>query len=251
MKTCVTVTCDNAYINYAIALLNSCKRNISGHVDVILRYVCEESPPDILHCFDMLIEDNQPRCTTRKILGGGFDSMHSRNQTNSGTDKLVSEKQLYCTHSKYKNCLEAFDMGYNRVIVTDADTIIRRDITTHPIMGISYDIAMKKTNAFPSYGYTHQHVFEEGFFIINNTAASHQLMNRVVNKLDAEKKSNEIHMDSDTLLIGNEIHTGDYEYTELPEELKDEDCKDSSYVWSGRAGAKETQIYLQEVNAYL
>lgn len=250
-KTCLITTSDDTYLKYTTPLINSCNSILGDKVDLMLRYVSTK-PLDnhIRDKVDIVIEETNALCTKRTHFGGGFDSEHPRNTSSSIRDKLVSKRQLYCIHSKYMNCKLGFNMGYDRIIISDADTIIRRDILEHSGMSNECDMMMKKTVAGKRNGYKYPHVFEEGFFVIYNNINSNRFIDKILDGLDNETTQGTIHVDSDTILIGNLLHEEDYNYAELPEELKDETLRDSSYVWSGRGSSKTSSAYLREVERY-
>ena len=201
-----------------------------------------------------VIIDAQYRSGVRNIFAGGFDYCHPRNTSSNIRYKFISEKHLWCVHSKYKNCLDMLNRGYQRVIVSDADTIILKNIYTHPVMNEPYDMLMRispHVNANTDIVYKYETVFEEGFFIVRNTTHTRALMTSVCDNLENDVANKCVHIDSDTVHLGLALHsTNDINVVTLPPEMKDELLNSESYVWSGRAGAKDNVVYKEMACKY-
>lgn len=252
MKTCLIVGSDINYIDYAEVLIKSCKEHSPG-VETIYRYINNTYKKSLEDYADEVIFDKCMLSEKRSIVGGGFDINHPRNKSKNIIDRMVSPKRLYCTHVKYANCKYALACGYDRVIVSDADTIIRGDLLTalDKERFNNCDIVMKPTVSRRTHEYNFDSVYEEGFFVVNNTVRSNYFIDVVMSQLQKQNDNKTIHLDSDTIIIGNMLNTNkDIRLTELPVCLKDEKLNDKSIVWSGRAGAKDNYKYKNVMSQY-
>ena len=169
-------------------------------------------------------------------------------------DRMVSPKRLYCTHVKYANCKYALACGYDRVIISDADTIIRDNlmIALDKDRFNNCDIVMKPTTSLRTYEYNFDKVYEEGFFVVNNTEGGRYFIDEIIKQLSNHNENKTVHLDSDTIIIGNMLNTDkSIKLTELPTCLKDEKLNDKSIVWSGRAGAKVNYKFKNAMKPYI
>lgn len=252
MKTCLITGSDFNYIKYAKALIRSCKEH-APCIDTIYRYIAKEPTETVEQYADEIIFDKCMLSEKRSIARGKFDIDHPKNKSNNILDRLISPKSLYCTHVKYSNCKYALMSGYDRVIVSDADTIIRGDVSRALDRDRfnSCDIAMKMTTSLVTNEYNFNVCYEEGFFVVNNTTRSNEFIDEILLQLKKQNQNNTIHVDSDTIIIGNILNKGDsINIVELPACLKDEKLNDKSLVWSGRGGAKDNIKFTTVVDRY-
>ncbi len=253
MKTCLIVASDLNYINYAEALIKSCKKH-SPDVETIYRYVNNTYKKTLEDFADEVIFDRCTLSEKRSIIGGGFDINHPRNKSKNIMDRMISPKRLYCTHVKFSNCKYALSCGFERVIVSDADTIIRGDLLSalDKDRFNNCDIIMKPTQSQRTHEYNFDQVYEEGFFVVNNTVKSTRFIEDILSQLKKHNENKTIHLDSDTIIIGNMLNKdNNIKLTELPTCLKDEKLNDKSIVWSGRAGAKDNYKFKNVMSQYI
>jgi hypothetical protein len=252
-KIVLCVASDINYQNNSIALINSVIKN-NHNIDVFYRFV---DNCDLDHNFNngrvTVLNDVKKLNTKKTYIVQGFDIANETYKNIS--NRLVSEKLLYCVHAKYINVLEMIEKGYEYIIISDADMIVRKSLNGLIDEIKDYDILFKHGNTsnffVNKFKLPNKIVFEEGFFIVKNNINTKEFFTKLVKTIEESKIAGTYHLDIDTFEVINLVNTlKNISVGELDYIYKDFYLKDESIVWSGQSGNKNSDKFKDEQSKY-
>jgi len=242
----VGITTDINYYKHAKVLIESILRHNS---DIDISYKCIGFTPDIeFHKSIKTYIDMTPLSRKKTFLMKGVDVLHPR--MSSLRNRMCSEQMLYTVHDKYWHLLYLLQQGYKKIIITDADCIVRGNITEiFESLGDS-DISMQfHRGSTPYIG--NKVVLSEGFIVCQNNKNVEAFFKRVTEAIIKAKKDSVYDIDTDTEVIVRLHEQRIIKVRELPIKYKDsKDLSSTSIIWSGQGATKSFSRYIDEAVKY-
>lgn len=255
-KWVVCASSNDAYFSHLLSLIISFGKNNDGIFSVRAVNMSKENINRLKSIpYVRIKEDNSKLSRKKNILSRGVDGLHPR--MNSLRARLCSEDHCYCAHSKFKNAVELLNEGFEKVLILDADTIIRKKIDSLFDMVDDYDLAVDFSKVGPGCIIPEgQLSFKEGLMLIKNTEICRGFFKKINLKLDQlrSSRSSLYDIDSDHILMAHffEKIKNEIRIKRIPSTYKDTDFKDESHMWSGKGDRKtSSKKYIQLKNYYL
>lgn len=251
------VTCassNDAYFKHLLSLVKSFRENNDG---IFVARAVNMSSNNVakLNLIPRVIvlKDDPPLSSKKDILSRGVDGLHPRMK--SLRARLCSEEHCYCAHSKFKNAVELLDQGFERVLVLDADTIVRKKIDSIFLMVDDCDLAVEFSESQKGCILPEgQTAFKEGLMMIKNTKICKDFFRKVSEKLEQSRisKSRLYDIDSDHILMAHffEKIKHNIKVKKISKLYKDTDFKSESYMWSGKGDRKKKDKKYIELEDY-
>tara|TARA_Y100000361_G_scaffold9552_2_gene7692 strand:- start:3430 stop:4212 length:783 start_codon:yes stop_codon:yes gene_type:complete len=255
-KWVVCTSSNDDYFPHLLSLINSFGENNDGTFLVRAVNMSKENINRLKSIpYVQIREDNLKLSRKKDILSRGVDGLHPR--MNSLRTRLCSEDHCYCAHSKFKNAAELLSEGFEKVLILDADTIIRKNIDPLFDMVDDCDLAIDFSKVgrgciLPE----GQLSFKEGLMLIKNTEICRIFFKKINLRLDQLRRSRSslYDIDSDHVLMAHffEKIKNKIRIKKIPKTYKDTDFKDESHMWSGKGDRKtSSEKYVQLKNYYL
>jgi len=242
----VGITTDINYYKHAKVLIKSI---LCHNSNIDISYKCVGFTPDIeFHKSVKTYIDMTPLSKKKTFLMKGVDIMHPR--MSSLRNRMCSEQMVYTVHDKYWHLLYLLQQGYEKIIITDADCIVRGDLTEIFENLDGNDLSMQfHRGSTPYIG--NKVVLSEGFIVCRNNKTVELFFKRVTEELVKAKKENRYDIDTDTEVIVLLHEQGIIKVKDLPIKYKDsKNLYNTSIVWSGQGATKSAPLYINEALKY-
>lgn len=255
----VTILCvsDREYLPILEPLIISLERNSGLKFELRVRLINCEQVPVWLSGYDVIQDDTELSTKRDKMIADGYllneGVMVQRKSRIKTARWLYSDLMAYCVNKKFDDICDLLDDKDNEIIIyLDADTIVRKHLTTLLHMLQDVDILIRSTTGNADKKITEPHgvLYHIGMMLINNNKKS-RMFYRTLN--ERIKEGNFYDWDADQIQFSNCVKMYENEITiqNIPETYKDEKMDDMSHVWCGASTGKiSNDKYLKEMNEY-
>lgn len=252
----IICSCDSSYFNHMIVLVRSIIKHTKFNKIIIRGIHLTDKEINMINSYPVeFIDDRVQLPTKRTLVCKGIDANHPR--MGSLRSRLVSPRTCYAVHSKFYNA-DLFLNKYANVLILDADTIIRDDLTSMLDLLTNHDIAISHRSRNPggilpvSYP-----IFKEGVMLLRSCTpikVFFKLITERLKELTFSNSSKYLDIDSDSEIMG-EIYCkmkDKIRMLNLPDIYKDTNFTKSGIIWSGKGDRKTTKKeYVDLYNTYL
>lgn len=237
---------DENYVDHFITLANSIKQN-ARDCDIYVRLIHTTG----IYPGVKVIPDNTPLNDKKTIIMNGLDQMHPRMGTLR--NRLISEKHCYAAHSKFLNAKYLLDQGAEYILILDADTVVRQDLSGLIALLDKHEfLARIEPRNEGAVIPINRVILCEGVMAIRNTGNMRFFFDSIVSTLTNIRDSKYYDIDTDTVVLSELFHRrkNNIAFHELPVEYKDTTFNTGSYIWSGQGHGRGNPKYIKERQLY-
>ena len=248
MSLIVTASVDANYISYIDGLVNSMLHHHPNSKFLIRFINCDSS---IIEEYEnrgiQVIADTCDLDMKKNLVKDGSTInalLQKRTLAQARSRILYSKFQCYCTHIRFANVMHLLETTDSDILVVDADTIIRGDIS-------ELEHILETNHICTRYQDMHGGVeFDnEGLIGIKNCSINKKFWSIVLDRVT----NNMFDWDSDSTALSEAYNNtkDDIKLYKLPPTFKDDTLNKDSLIWSGSFSIKDTASFKDELAKYL
>ena len=155
---------------------------------------------------------------------------------------------MYTAHDKYTHLVQLLEEGYDRIMIVDADMIIRGNLDKLFSVLDGCDLAMMRHDNLNNFIKTS--ILSEGVILCNNCNDIRTFFKKVVSQIKQISATSAYDVDTDTEVIADIFNRSNISFTPLEKKYKDADLHDESIIWSGQGASKATDKFKSQMLLY-